>query len=184
MSPKLYTSLLGYSSTLAGFVRPSLNIPDALPFVTALRSVRDIEADEMRVVNEMYIPSIAPDAPDAFGDLQFVPTASVPVSKTTVFDISPSGGKTVTFTVGTAIPVTIFVEVTSREKCLKVDVSDFHGKVLSDSWFGVSRSLPIFPSISHAIFLSNSHRWCFLESRRKIYSIYKPSKARKESNFF
>lgn len=91
--------------------------------------------DESRVVNEVYIASRA-ETSDGFQDLIQLPAASVPTAKAAIFDISPSGNKTVTFMVGAGTPVTTFIEVASPEKVIKVDIADVHGKVVGDAWFG------------------------------------------------
>jgi len=127
--------IFGFSQTLAGFVRVNFDSP----VVTLLRTVRDIEDDAPRTVSEIFIPgppaTMASDT-DAVQTLLQIPSAALPVAKPLVFDVSPSGLRTVACTMTSATPPAMFVEVNSPDRVFKIDTTDLHGKFVGDNWFG------------------------------------------------
>ena len=63
-----------------------------------------------------------------------LPNTNVPVAKHTSFEISPSGSMTFTSTMGKDEKP--FIHISASSHSLKIDVSEKHGKILGDSWFG------------------------------------------------
>lgn len=75
--------IFGFSQTLSGFVRMHMEAP----VVTILRSIRDIEEDAPRSVSEIFMPSPQVGAGNINALLQ-IPSASTPVAKPVIFDVS------------------------------------------------------------------------------------------------
>ena len=95
--PKLYSEVFGYASTLSAWVRSS-KVETVPPLITVMRTVRDVETDESRSLNEIYIPDPSSGLSSPSNKLVQLPSCSVPVNKPLLHDISGSGEKTVTFT--------------------------------------------------------------------------------------
>ena len=118
------SKLLSFGSSYsAGFIRQDPII------VTACRSIRDIDEDASRLISETFL------APSDHNNnlLQYLPSTSLPISKSVIYDISPKG-KTLSITHNKdGNPV---IELNTLSYDIKIDASSYHGKVLGDTWFG------------------------------------------------
>ena len=110
------------SSYSAGFIRQEPII------ITTLKSIRDIDEDASRLISETFL---APS--DDRNLLQYLPSTSLPIAKSVIYDVSPKG-KTLSITHnkdGNSV-----IELNTLSYDIKIDASNYHGKVLGDTWFG------------------------------------------------
>lgn len=102
--------------------------------VTVTRSVRDIDEDKSRLFTETFqLPSgLAEDALNLFP----VKGTNFEAIRPTFQDISPSGKMTLSLRQGGKSDEIPLIHLIGPQNSHYLDVSDYHGKFVGDSWFG------------------------------------------------
>ena len=99
------------------------------------RSIRDIESDSMRLFTDRFTLSYDSDTKL---ELKRIPDVGLFENSKSVFqDVSPSGFLSLTFSHGGKLEDMPFASISGNGKQSHyLDLSEIHGKFISDSWFG------------------------------------------------
>ena len=126
-SRSLYSQIHGISNAFSqGWVRGDI--------VTVTRYVRDIDEDKSRLFTETFqLPSgISEDTHSLFPVKGTNSEAIRPIFQ----DISPSGKMTLSLRQSGKSDETPLINLIGSQNSHYLDVSDYHGKFVGDSWFG------------------------------------------------
>ena len=100
---------------------------------TLMRSVRDIDDDKSKLFTSTFD---LPSTPTKRRSLVPLIDHNFEITRSTVQDISPSGKWTLALRQGGKNDEIPLINLTGKKASQYLDVSDFHGKFVGDSWFG------------------------------------------------
>jgi len=119
----IWSRLSGFPSFANGWLRGNV--------VTTHRKVKDLDEDNVRVLQEQYLLA---SGPHTVAQLERLPQLVTDVQKPVVsLDLSPSGRHTLVLRNGKED--TPFVELNSGGFSQRIDATAVHGKMLGDGWF-------------------------------------------------
>ena len=136
-----YSKIFGSASAFSqGWIRK--HQISGTPIITVYKSVRGLDEDRPRNFLQTFLADESTE--EAGGALLQISSTSLDIAKPIIYDISPSGAATVSLhnnfygTNGKEEKCTIEVQTDSdvSSETYRIDVSDLHGKVAGDSWFG------------------------------------------------
>ena len=126
-SRSLYSQVHSFSNAFSqGWLRGDI--------ATVTRSVRDIDEDKSRLFTETYqLPS---GIDEDKSSLCPVKGSNFEAVRSTFQDISPSGNYTLSLRQGGKSDEIPLILLNGAHKSHYLDVSDHHGRIVGDSWFG------------------------------------------------
>lgn len=100
---------------------------------TVTRSVRDIDDDKSKLFSEAFRLSTSPMKQNELHPIQ---SNNFEIVRPIFQDISPSGKLTLSMKLGGKSDDIPLINLSGQETSHYLDVSDYHGKFVGDSWFG------------------------------------------------